>query len=33
MTRLLVALLVWPCLALAQSYPAKPIRDNGIKVE
>ena len=26
MTRLLVALLVWPCLALAQSYPAKPVR-------
>ena len=33
MKRLLCALLLLPTLALAQSYPVKLIRDNGIKVE
>ena len=26
MTRILAVLLAWPCLALAQAYPAKPVR-------
>lgn len=44
MKPLLLALLAWPCLTLAQSYPAKPvriiadklgklIRDSNIKLE